>query len=108
MKTLSIFNEAAEVSLKTGIDICDITNVLNSLINRSNIETGNLFAAMIGSTGSLTTIEFESGVVNDLKRAINRLAPPGLGTWQQVVAINHDNRARRRSIDVTIIGIAKG
>ncbi len=145
MKTLSIFNEAAEVSLKTGIDICDITNVLNSLINRSNIETGNLFAAMIGSTGSLTTIEFESGVVNDLKRAINRLAPPGqeyehekawhdgnghshvqaallgpsvslpvrngrlkLGTWQQVVAINHDNRARRRSIYVTIIGIAKG
>ena len=27
-----------------------------------------------------------------------------LGTWQQVVAINHDNHARQRSIEVTIIG----
>jgi secondary thiamine-phosphate synthase enzyme len=28
-----------------------------------------------------------------------------LGTWQQVVAINHDNRPRKRSIEVTIIGV---
>jgi thiamine phosphate synthase YjbQ (UPF0047 family) len=28
-----------------------------------------------------------------------------LGTWQQVVAVNHDNRARRRTVAVTIIGI---
>jgi len=27
-----------------------------------------------------------------------------LGTWQQVVAINHDNRSRQRTIEVTIIG----
>jgi len=27
-----------------------------------------------------------------------------LGTWQQVVAINHDNRPRTRAIEVTIIG----
>ena len=80
-------------------------------------------------------------MVEDLKQAIDRLAPPGmayaheqawhdgnghshvqaalmgpsislpirqgrlrLGTWQQVVAINHDNRSRRRSIEVTIVG----
>lgn len=28
-----------------------------------------------------------------------------LGTWQQVVAINHDNRPRRRTIEVTVAGI---
>ena len=28
-----------------------------------------------------------------------------LGTWQQVVAINHDNRARTRKVAVTIIGV---
>ncbi len=27
-----------------------------------------------------------------------------MGTWQQVVAINHDNRPRQRSIEVTITG----
>ena len=27
-----------------------------------------------------------------------------LGTWQQVVAINHDNRPRTRNVEVTLIG----
>jgi thiamine phosphate synthase YjbQ (UPF0047 family) len=27
------------------------------------------------------------------------------GTWQQVVAINHDNHPRKRRIEVTITGI---
>jgi thiamine phosphate synthase YjbQ (UPF0047 family) len=29
------------------------------------------------------------------------------GTWQQAVAINHDNHARKRTIEVTITGIAE-
>lgn len=29
-----------------------------------------------------------------------------VGTWQQPVLINHDNRPRRRSVDVTVIGTA--
>lgn len=131
-----------EVSLNTGPDIQDITDDLNRLVGRSGIETGQAGACITGSTGSLTTIEFESGVVQDLKDAINRLASPDLayahemawhdgnghshvqaallgpsillpirkgrlhlGTWQQVVAINHDNRARRRSIEVTLSGV---
>lgn len=90
----------------------------------------------------LTTIEYEPGVVRDLKDAIGRLAPSNLayahelawhdgnghshvqaallgpsialpirrgelrlGTWQQVVALNHDNRARRRTIEVTLSGV---
>jgi thiamine phosphate synthase YjbQ (UPF0047 family) len=27
-----------------------------------------------------------------------------LGTWQQVILINHDNRPRRRPVEVTVIG----
>ena len=141
MKSVAIFTEAIDIELKTGPDICDITHELGNLISESKIQTGNLFATMVGSTGSMTTIEFEPGVVEDLKRAINSLAPPGLeykhekawhdgnghshvqaallgpsvvlpvrngklrrGTWQQVVAINHDNRSRKRTVEVTIIG----
>ena len=141
MKSAVIFADAIDIELKIGPDICDITPELEDLINESRIQTGNLFATMVGSTGSITTIEFEPGVVEDLKRAINSLAPPGLeyehekawhdgnghshvqaallgpsialpvrngklrrGTWQQVVAINHDNRARTRNVEVTIIG----
>ena len=141
MNSAVIFFETIDVRLKTGPDVCDITQALNRLIKTFKILNGSLFATMVGSTGSLTTIEFEPGVVEDLKQAINRLAPPGmeyehekawhdgnghshvqaallgpsialpirngrlkLGTWQQVVAINHDNCARSRTIEVTIAG----
>jgi secondary thiamine-phosphate synthase enzyme len=133
---------AIEVDLNTGPDIRDITDELNRLVDRSEIENGQVCASIVGSTGSLTTIEYEPGVVRDLKEAINRLAPPDmvyahemawhdgnghshvqaallgpsialpirgrrlrLGTWQQVVAVNHDNRSRRRTIEVTLSGI---
>jgi secondary thiamine-phosphate synthase enzyme len=141
MKSVSIFSESIDVRLKTGPDIYDITSELDRLIDKSDIGNGSLCATMVGSTGSITTIEFEPGVVEDLKRAINRLAPPDLeyehekawhdgnghshvqsallgpsvvlpvrngrlklGTWQQVVAINHDNRSRARTIEVSITG----
>jgi len=142
MKPVVIYTDAIDIEMKTGPDIYNITSELEKKIKTSDIQNGNLSATMVGSTGSITTIEYEPGVVEDLKRAINTLAPPGLeyehekawhdgnghshvqaallgpsivlpvrngelkrGTWQQVVAINHDNRPRTRTVEVTIIGI---
>ena len=141
MKAATVYCQSVEIKLRTGPDIGDITPILEGLIRESRIENGQLAATMVGSTGSITTIEYEPGVVEDLKRVINSLAPPGLdyehekawhdgnghshvqaallgpsialpvrngslnlGTWQQVVAINHDNHSRNRRIEVTIIG----
>jgi len=141
MGALSIYFDKTEVQMDTGADICDITQALTNLISKSGIMNGNLNATVIGSTGSVTTIEYEPGVVEDLKQAISRLAPPEmayehekawndgnghshvqaaligpsvsvpvrngkavLGTWQQVVVINHDNHPRQRVIEVSIIG----
>jgi len=143
MQPVSIYCQSIEVSLRTGPDIADITSALEQLLGESGIENGQLCANMVGSTGSITTIEYEPGVVEDLKRAIASLAPPGMeyehekawhdgnghshvqaallgpsialavrkgrlktGTWQQVVAINHDNHPRTRTIAVTITGSA--
>lgn len=142
MPPVRLYCRTIEIQLKTGPDIIDITDQLIDCVRKSEIAEGSMTACMIGSTGSLTTIEYEPGVVADLKTAINRLAPAEgvvyqhelawhdgnghshvqaalmgpsialpvrgatlrLGTWQQVVAINHDNKARRRNVDVTIIG----
>lgn len=141
MKTVAVFCKSLKVNLSSGPDIRDVTPLLEQIIHESQVENGSLCATMVGSTGSLTTIEFEPGVVRDLMAAVNRLAPPDLeyehekawhdgnghshvqaallgpsialpirkghlktGTWQQVVAINHDNRSRQRSIEVTITG----
>jgi secondary thiamine-phosphate synthase enzyme len=144
MKAATVFYQSVEVKLRTGPDICDITSILEKAIRKSRIENGQLCATMVGSTGSITTIEYEPGVIEDLKRAINTLAPPGLeyehekawhdgnghshvqaallgpsitlpirnsclklGTWQQAVAINHDNHPRSRQIEVTIVGTSE-
>ena len=141
MKPVLIFCKSIEVKLDTGPDLRDITPALEHLIHDSQVEKGSLCATMVGSTGSLTTIEYEPGVVKDLMAAVNRLAPPEfeyehekawhdgnghshvqaallgpsialpirkgrlkMGTWQQAVAINHDNRPRQRTIEVTITG----
>ena len=138
----TITNELV-VNFQTGIDIKDITEPLEKVIKGSGIRTGSVNIFIPGSTGSVTTIEYEPGVVSDLKRTVNTLAPPemeyehekawhdgnghshvqaallgpsltvpirnsapALGTWQQVVAVNHDNRARKREVLLTLQGIS--
>ena len=145
MPSITLFCKSVEISLKSGPDIRDITPAFEQLIHESQVENGSLNATMVGSTGSLTTIEYEPGVVSDLMAAVNRMAPAELeyehekawhdgnghshvqaallgpsialpirnrrlklGTWQQVVAINHDNHARQRTIEVTIMGTVSG
>ena len=65
------------IELGTGPDIRDITAALDRIVGESGIREGGLAATVVGSTGSLTTIEYEPGVVADLKDAIERLAPRG-------------------------------
>jgi secondary thiamine-phosphate synthase enzyme len=77
MTPVSIHFDCLAVSLGKGPDIVDITPELQIIVQDSGISAGTLSATMIGSTGSLTTIEFESGAVADLKQAVNRMAPPG-------------------------------
>ena len=136
-----VYCDGMEISMEVGPDIANITDQLVQVTQKAGVENGSLHASVIGSTGSLTTIEYEPGVVEDLRRAITRLAPPdieyehemawhdgnghshvqaallgpsvaipvrhgmlALGTWQQVVLINHDNRPRKRRVEVTVIG----
>ncbi len=133
--------EDISISLDCGPDIRDITPQLQRIVAASGVVEGTVHLTVIGSTGSITTIEYEPGVVEDLKGAIERMAPRtidyahekawhdgnghshvqaallgpslvvpvrrgrlALGTWQQVVVINHDNRARKRPVTVTVLG----
>ena len=56
-------------------DIIDLTDEVKSVVKESRIKTGLIHLFVQHSTAALTTIEFEPGVLLDLKRALSVLAP---------------------------------
>jgi secondary thiamine-phosphate synthase enzyme len=58
-----------------GTDIHDLSSDLAALVADSGVSEGWLMLFVPGSTAALTTIEFESGAVNDFKRALEGIAP---------------------------------
>lgn len=69
----------AYLSLRTSgdTDIIDITHQVSNKVTGSGINNGQVLLFLPGSTAAITTIEYESGVVQDLKEAIERLVPEG-------------------------------
>ncbi len=124
-----------------GTDIFDITQAVRNEIESTGIREGAVTLFIPGSTAALTTIEYETGVINDLRKAIEKIAPSDiyyehnerwgdgngyshvraallgpslhipiirgnmtLGTWQQIVVLDFDNRPRNRKVIVQIVG----
>ncbi|MBN1431263.1 MAG: YjbQ family protein [Methanomicrobiaceae archaeon] len=56
-------------------DIINITPQVNEIIAGSGIQTGIISLFIEGSTAALTTIEYESGVLSDLRRALSAISP---------------------------------
>lgn len=56
-------------------DVIDITPEVARLLGEISVGEGLCVLFVPGSTGALTTIEHESGVLEDLTRAIDRVAP---------------------------------
>ena len=135
------FTDTISINTKGFCDIIDITPQVISIIKRHSITNGLITLFCPGSTASITTIEYESGVLQDLKGALEKIAPSNipyqhdqrwgdgngfshvraalmkpsltiplisgkmtLGTWQQIVFIDFDNRERYREIIVQILG----
>ena len=123
-------------------DVVDLTGQVATLVQGSAMENGTVTVFVPGSTAGVTTIEFESGVVGDLKQAFERLIPRNirydhdarwgdgngfshvrasllgpsltipfsagrllLGTWQQIVLVDFDNRPRDREVIVQVQGV---
>jgi len=69
--------KSEEILMKTTskTDVIDITSNVLKVLSRSRVKNGVASLFVPGSTASLTTIEYEGGVINDLKKAIERMAP---------------------------------
>ncbi len=68
-----------EIQLRTDghSEVRDITDYIMRAVEESRLVAGIVTIFCPGSTGGLTTIEYESGVVADLKQVLDEIAPPG-------------------------------
>ncbi len=60
------------------LDIKDITPQVSQAVSKSGIRDGMVLVFVPGSTGAITTLEYEPGLLEDIPRALERLFPKGL------------------------------
>jgi len=65
-----------ELKTKAGYDVQDITPQIFRAVEESEIHSGIVTIFCPGSTGGLTTLEFEPGVVADLRQVLDEITPP--------------------------------
>ena len=136
VKTMSI-----RLSTNGNADMKDITGDVAQRVRESGLDSGIVTIFCPSSTSGLTTIEYESGCISDLRRLFDEVAPQDrhyahnarwgdgnghshvraallkasftvpfvkrqltLGTWQQIIYVDFDNRSRQRELVVQVIG----
>jgi secondary thiamine-phosphate synthase enzyme len=119
----------------------DITQQVKDCLERSRLSDGIACVAVTGSTASISTIEYEPGLLQDIPEFFESLLPSDrpyhhdetwhdgngfshmrsfllktshtvpfckqklmLGTWQQIVLADFDNRPRSRKVVVQLVG----
>ncbi|UCC43008.1 MAG: YjbQ family protein [Candidatus Zixiibacteriota bacterium] len=135
--------KSESIEFKTSGDghILDITDRVASVVAESDVKSGVVTVFVPGSTGGLTTIEYEPGLLKDVPELMEKLVPSDrsydhdetwhdgngfshlraamigpditvpfrdgrlmLGTWQQVVFLEFDNKPRNRKLILQIMG----
>ena len=71
----SMFRTIFSVTSKREGDILNITPQVEKAVAESRVKTGLVHLFVQHSTAALTTIEYEPGVLADLKRALSVMAP---------------------------------
>lgn len=65
-----------ELSTRGNDHILDLTDQVQALVAEAGLTTGQVVLMVKGSTGALSTLEFEPGLVNhDIAAAMERIAP---------------------------------
>ena len=76
---MTVFSKIVQFQTEGEIDIIDLTSEFSRIVSDSDIKNGILCANVIGSTGALTAIEYESRVLEDFREILQKLVPKGAG-----------------------------
>lgn len=69
------FTRDLEFEMRGELDIVDITGEVAQVVTDSGISHGTVTVFVPGATGVITCLEYEPGVVEDFRAAVERLAP---------------------------------
>ncbi len=72
---MTVITKTVHLQSKGNVDIIDITDKVAELLKESHLKDGIVTVFVPGSTGAITTIEYEPGLVEDLANALERMAP---------------------------------
>jgi len=138
---MKIFNDTISLETKGFHDMHDITPEIEAKLAEHGLHDGLVTVFVPGSTGGLTTIEYEPGLEQDFAELMDRIIPHNvsyhhdarwgdgngfshvrasllgpslsvpivegrltLGTWQQIVFVDFDNRSRSRTLVAQFMG----
>jgi len=73
-----IHTQRIPLSTRGGCDMHDLTPRVKQIIQECGLRAGTVTVFSPSSTSALTTIEFESGALDDLRAALERIAPAGV------------------------------
>lgn len=71
-----VYTGYVEVNTRGHADMHDLTDKVEKILRDSSIRAGMVTVFTPSSTSALTTIEYESGALDDLRRALDQIAPP--------------------------------
>ncbi len=75
---MSVYSGEINIQTNGEVDIIDITSDIQAEITSSKIQKGIVCVFVPGSTGTITTIEYEPGLMKDLSQALEKIAPKGV------------------------------
>lgn len=71
---MTVLTEYISVKTKGEVDIIDLTDKIEGAVENSGLSKGIVTIFVPGSTGALTTIEYEPGLLQDFPAALERIA----------------------------------
>jgi len=72
---MAVFQDEIKINTQGEVDIIDITEELDETIKKSKLKNGLINIFVPGSTGTITTIEYEPGLKKDIPIALEKIAP---------------------------------
>ena len=72
---MTVITKSIKIQSKGESDIIDLNDMISEKITKSGISNGIVTVFVAGSTGALTTIEYEPGLLKDFPDMLSRIAP---------------------------------